>query len=508
MRRAAAATVIALAALALLSHGDGKADAQTRVAPPRVAPPPVTAPPPRIAPPPRMNIAPRPLRPGAAAPRQAAPGPAPAQTEAQPRTQTPAQQRPSSRSTSARSTSGAVLRPPPRGPVPPPRPGSFAAPESTPANLFDPDAFADSELLMTMRAGFGRIDAEAVAAGNDLTIVEAEAIGLIDTLVLRLRIDDGRSLDDIIALLGGDPRVAYIGRNRIFRSQGRTASKGPQYALAQLGIPAAHALATGAGVTIAVIDTAADLDHPALASASIRTASLRDDAAASDHATQIIGLIAAGGLMLGAAPEADILSLPAFIQDESGPGSSSTTMILLQALDRAEQAGASVLNMSFAGGEDRLLAAALDALEAAGAVLVAAAGNGGPGAAPAFPASHPAVIAVTAVDAAEGLYAMANRGAYVEIAAPGVDLLAPASGGAYSLATGTSHAAAYVSAAAALMLERFPGAGSLEIRAALQATAVDLGPPGLDHGYGAGRVSPLAALHAMGAAVVAGETAN
>ncbi|HSP26595.1 MAG TPA: S8 family serine peptidase, partial [Saliniramus sp.] len=174
----------------------------------------------------------------------------------------------------------------------------------------------------------------------------------------------------------------------------------------------------------------------------------------------------------------------------------------------AGQADARVVNMSFAGGEDRLLAAALDELDANGAVLVAASGNGGPDAAPAFPASHPAVIAVTAVDATDGLYAMANRGAYVEIAAPGVDLLAPSAGGSYSLATGTSHATAYVSAAAALMLEMFPDATTADIRAGLRASAIDLGPAGPDPAFGAGRVAPLAALRGMGAAVLAGETGD
>jgi hypothetical protein len=512
-------TIVALVFLAnvamLAPIVDGAAIAQTRVAPTRIAPP-VTPPPPRVAPAPRRNIAPRiaprPIMPRTpaptrVAPHRAAPGTspvAPARPEAQPRTQPPAQERPPPRISTRSAT-----EPPRNGPIPPARPGSFAAPEPTPVNLFDPEAFADSEILMTMRAGFGRVEAEAIAAENDLAIVEAEPIGLLDTIVLRLRIDDGRTPDEIIALLDGDLRVAYVGRNRIFRSQGQPKRKSPQYALVQLEIPAAHELATGTGVTIAVIDTAADLAHPALAPARITTASLRDDAAASDHGTQIIGLIAAGGgLLLGAAPKADILSIPAFIMDPEGSGSSSTTMILLRALDLVDRADARVVNMSFAGAEDRLLAAALDAMDGEGAVLVAAAGNGGPGAPPAFPAAHPAVIAVTAVDSDDGLYAMANRGAYVEIAAPGVDVLAPAAGGTYSLATGTSHATAYVSAAAALMLERFPDATAAEIRAALETSATDLGPVGRDPDFGAGRVAPLTALQGTGAAVMAGETAN
>lgn len=499
MQRAVAFVALALAQVVLLlPAADGGAVAQTRVSPPRIAPPPITAPPRHTAPGPSLVpriVTPRPvvprsvdtLRPQTRQPVRAVPVPD-ALPEASPRQR------------SSRIPTRSLAAPPLLGLIPPPRPGSFAAPEATPVGIFDPDAFVEAELLMTMRAGFGRTDADAIAAQNGLTISEAERIGLIGALVLRLSIDDGRSPDGVVAELESDPRVAYVGRNRIFRSQGQSSRVSPQYALARLDVDAAHEFATGKGVTIAVIDTAADLDHPALADAKLRSEMLRNDAAPADHATQIIGLIAAGGLLLGAAPAADILSLPAFAQDDEGHGSSSTTMILLRALDFSDRAGAQVINMSFAGGEDRLLADAIDAMEGRGRVMVAAAGNGGPEAVPAFPAAHSAVIAVTAVDAADGLYAMANRGAYVELAAPGVDVLAPALRGAYSLGTGTSHATAYVSAAAALMLEIHPEATAGEIRAALVGSAVDLGSVGADAQFGAGRIAPLAGLRLIGEA--------
>jgi subtilisin family serine protease len=489
MRRAFAIVIVAMANVALLlPMAEGGAFAQTRIAPTRIAPP--SAPTPqRMAPQPNMAprvVVPRPVVPRDIVPRIFTPDmDASGARELPP----PSQQRSSSRpSTRARSA------PPIRARIPPPRPGSFAAPEPISAGSFDPDAFVEAELLMTMRAGLMRSDADAIAGQNGLTISEAEPIGLIDTLVLRLAINDGRSLEEVIAALENDPRVVYVGRNRIFRSQGQSKAASPQYAITRLNVRAAHELATGRGVTIAVIDTAADLDHPALAKAVIRSKTLREDAMPSDHATQIIGLIVAGGLLLGAAPAAEILSLPAFLQEAGGHGSYSTTMILLRALDLSDRDGARVVNMSFAGGEDRLLTEALDAMDRRGRVMVAAAGNGGPGAAPAFPASHHAVIAVTAVDASDGLYAMANRGAYVTLAAPGVDVLAPAARGAYSLATGTSHATAYVSAAAALMLETSPEATAEKIRSALIATAIDLGPSGHDPQFGSGRVAPLAAI--------------
>jgi subtilisin family serine protease len=83
-----------------------------------------------------------------------------------------------------------------------------------------------------------------------------------------------------------------------------------------------------------------------------------------------------------------------------------------------------VVNMSFAGPTDptlrRLLAAAYDK----GMVLIAAAGNAGPQSEPLYPAADPNVIAVTATDSADHIFKMANRGRYIAVAAPGVDILA------------------------------------------------------------------------------------
>ena len=127
----------------------------------------------------------------------------------------------------------------------------------------------------------------------------------------------------------------------------------------------------------------------------------------------------------------------------------------------------------------------------------AAAGNDGPGAPPAYPAAHPDVIAVTAIDERSNLYDHANIGAYVDLAAPGVDVMTAASGGAYDLASGTSFAAAHVSGVVALMLARSPRLTRERALAGLTASASDLGPPGRDERFGAGCVNAHAALLGM-----------
>jgi len=150
--------------------------------------------------------------------------------------------------------------------------------------------------------------------------------------------------------------------------------------------------------------------------------------------------------------------------------------------------------MSFAGPADptlrRLVAAAYDK----GIVLIAAAGNAGPQSEPLYPAADPNVIAVTATDSDDHVFKMANRGRYIAVAAPGVDILALAPGGAYQLTTGTSIAAAHVSGIAALLLERKPSLKPSDIRAVLIATAKTPGPPVPDSDFGAGLVNAYRAV--------------
>jgi subtilisin family serine protease len=156
--------------------------------------------------------------------------------------------------------------------------------------------------------------------------------------------------------------------------------------------------------------------------------------------------------------------------------------------------GAKVLNMSFIGAHDAALFELLQAANHKGVIVIAAAGNGGPSAPPVYPAAYPDVIAVTAVDEADRPYEFANRGSYVAVAAPGVDILAPVEHGGYAYVSGTSFAAAYVSGIAALLLELDPTLDPHTIADLIATGAEDLGPEGRDDDFGAGRVNAYSSL--------------
>ena len=119
------------------------------------------------------------------------------------------------------------------------------------------------------------------------------------------------------------------------------------------------------------------------------------------------------------------------------------------------------------------------------------------------PAADRNVIAVSATDQSDKLFAQSNRGSYVAIAAPGVDILSPAPDGKYQMSSGTSLSAAFVSGVAALMIARNPDISAADIRSTLASTARDLGPKGRDDQFGAGQADAFSAVSAVSAAPMA-----
>ena len=266
-----------------------------------------------------------------------------------------------------------------------------------------------------------------------------------------------------------------------------------QYILEKLKIVDVHRMVRGTNVPIAVIDSQIDVTHPDLEGAVAQ----RFDAAGAPekphpHGTGMAGAIAARQRLLGTAPAARLLAVHAF--SASATTAESTTFNILKGINWSAQEGARIINMSFAGPSDPSLARALKAAYDKGIVLIAAAGNAGPKSPPLFPAADPYVIAVTATDVDDKLFTGANRGKYISVAAPGVDILVPAPEGEYQITTGTSVAAAEVSGIVALLLERNPKLTPADIRRILTASAKRLAPGERDDNFGSGLIDPLQAL--------------
>jgi subtilisin family serine protease len=343
---------------------------------------------------------------------------------------------------------------------------------------------------------------DAIAQTHNLARVSSETNALVGSRIVLYRFTDQRTVTQVAAELRADPRVQASQPNwRYEASQGASVPAAPelQYAVVKIRLAGAQALAKGAGVKVAVIDSGVDALHPDLKGSVVRVFdATRGEGRPDDmHGTAIAGIIRGRGAIRGIAPEARLLAARAFFQTDGYDGDQSSTVIVMRALDWSVASGAKVINMSFAGPPDEGLAEAVDRAAKQGVIMVAAAGNGGPQAKPAYPAAYADVIAVTATDADDRLYEKANRGSYLTVAAPGVDVYVTAPNKRHRFSTGTSMAAAHVSGLVALMLERNRELTIADVREAIVRTARDLGARGIDVQFGAGRIDAAALLHGM-----------
>jgi subtilisin family serine protease len=265
-----------------------------------------------------------------------------------------------------------------------------------------------------------------------------------------------------------------------------------QYIVEKLHLVEAHTIATGKDVKVAVIDSEIDANHPDLQGVITATydALPSSDQTPHPHGTGMAGAIASHQRLLGIAPGAKLLAVRAFGIDEKG--AQGTSLNIVKGLEWAVAQGAKIINMSFAGPRDPILQQAIKKLSDDGIILIAAAGNAGPKSPPLFPGADANVIAVSATDMDDKVYKNANRGKYIAIAAPGVDILVPAPDGGYQLTTGTSVAAAHISGVVALLKERNPQLKAADVRNILSASAKNIGPVKTD--IGAGLVDPVQAL--------------
>ncbi|WP_157368044.1 type VII secretion-associated serine protease mycosin [Alloactinosynnema sp. L-07] len=268
---------------------------------------------------------------------------------------------------------------------------------------------------------------------------------------------------------------------------------------------------TGAGVTVAVVDSGVDADHPQLRGGKVLPG--RDffrpggGPATFDcvsHGTGVAGVIAAEPLpgvgFHGIAPAARIL--PVRVSDrEVGDNGVSTRVdprVLAEGIRYAADQGAKVINLSIAGYEDfpELRDAVAHAV-AKDALVVAAAGNGQPDDStelPSFPAAYDGVLGVGAVGVDGARLSRSQIGRYVDITAPGESVLATTRIDGHTVRDGTSFATPFVAATAALVRSVWPRLTAREVAQRLMATASParggLGSPA----YGAGLVNPYRAV--------------
>jgi hypothetical protein len=306
--------------------------------------------------------------------------------------------------------------------------------------LLDPDP---ATLAAAQASGFAALGSERL-----------EALGLT---VVRLQAPRGLRLSEAEARLrGAVPRAENAHHNHNYQcgAVSRVAAAAAVFGAAPIATP------------VGMIDGAPGKSQTVAAQRGFARGAPR----ASDHGSAVASLLAGAGARR-------VLVADVYGTDPAG----GNALAIARALDWLAQNRARVVTISLVGPRNAVLEKAVARARGAGIVVVAAVGNDGPAAPPAYPASYPGVVAVTAVDGRQRPLIEAGRALHLDYAAPGADILAANKGGKRVRLRGTSYAAPLVAARLAAALDR-----GVDWRGVLDREAEDLGQPGADESYGRG----------------------
>ncbi|MAE97119.1 MAG: hypothetical protein CL910_20920 [Deltaproteobacteria bacterium] len=356
----------------------------------------------------------------------------------------------------------------------PGRPEAGSAPRPPAAETAEPGQIVVLHADMPSAIRFARDEAKR------LKVRVREPLGSLGLVLSVFLVREGSASEALDELRSRYPELAIALNHRYALGGGR--SYGAE--LVKWG-PAPEAC--GRGLEIGVLDTLPDPSHPALAGARLELRSVLpagQDAAPRDHATAIAGLLVGrheSGFP-GLLPGARLSVAGAFRKSDAGTVDAAMDR-LVAGLDWLLGRDVDVINFSFVGPANVVFSQVIQLAAERGVGLVGAVGNEGADAEPGFPAQLDAVLAVTAVDASGKIYRWANRGAQVELAAPGVDLWVPRPGRKGHYVSGTSYAAPFAAAALAVAREK---RGAEPARNWLLARTRDLGATGPDATFGEG----------------------
>lgn len=329
--------------------------------------------------------------------------------------------------------------------------------------------------------GEERLSGEVLLAGAEADIRAANRAGYetiaraplqsLHRVAVRLNVPEGMEVPAALTALRRLAPRAIVTANSVYRNSEAQIRAAPS----SNTTPRAPALRRGA---IGIIDTGVD-------AASLQPGAVLGQVAFAGHAptprehgSSVAALAVERGVRVHVA---DV-----FATARDGSVYASTDGVAA-ALDWMIEHNIPVINISIEGPPNEMLAALVRRASERGHIVVAAAGNGGPLARPAFPAAFDGSVAVTAIDENDRPYLRANRGSYIAFAAPGVNVNVRRAQGDL-IVSGTSFAAPVVAAHIAARLTRPSPTRAAEVLRGLQREAIDLGAPGRDTIYGWGKI--------------------
>jgi hypothetical protein len=325
---------------------------------------------------------------------------------------------------------------------------------------------------------------------QNVTLSRRETLENIGIVISVFVVPRDVPVPDIVDLLRKQYPGAWIDENNIYRFLDGTRL----YPKQKVQWPSQDTQRCAQNLKIGLIDTAVDTSHPALLGQQLvtkRFAGAGVDVRPENHGTALAILLAgspADPVYSGLLPNSTLYVAEAFESDAKRGSHWTTTELIVRALDWLAGEDVQVINMSFGGPRNLVVELVVHKLMHRGITIVAAAGNGGVDGPPMYPAAQYGVVAVTAVDQRNSLYRSATRGAYIDFAAPGVDIwtaVIPDGSRRYRgrYQSGTSYAAPFVTGMVAVL--NSTGHDAYEF---LTDNAVDLGAAGKDQEFGWGLV--------------------
>ena len=293
--------------------------------------------------------------------------------------------------------------------------------------------------------------AEKLAGQYGLTLLSDWPMPALDVDCYVMQAPSSQALADVAARIAHDPRIDSVQPLNTFRTLGlQEPAHTLQPSVKFWHIDELHAVSTGRGIRIAIVDSGVDAENPDLAGqVSVRQNFVDARASVGEgHGTAVAGIIGAraGHRVLGVAPQSTLVSLRA-CWEASAEQTLCNSFTLAKSLQFAIDDADDVINLSLSGPEDKLVARLIDVALARGATVVSAAdssaADGG------FPASHVGVLAVTQEPG--GVRDTPTRAQQTFLMAPGRDILTTAPGPHWTLVSGSSFAAAHISGLVALV---------------------------------------------------------
>jgi len=254
-------------------------------------------------------------------------------------------------------------------------------------------------------------------------------------------------------------------------------NNGIPWGVEKIKAPQAWSMTTGRTIKIGVIDTGIDFHHPALRGSILPGINLvernRPPIDDNGHGTHIAGTIAASNPshgMIGVAPHALIAPVKAF--DQYG---SAFVSDIVQAIDWCVRNKMNVINMSFGmRTKSKSMLNAVNRAYQKGVIIVASSGNDSKRKSIDYPARYLNTVAVGATNALRKVAPFSNRGAHIDIYAPGDRIVSAWLNNGYHEMNGTSMATSHVSGAIALLLELYPTLRPSDIKSVLKRSMLPL----------------------------------